>query len=177
MRSPLLIEHVRSTALTPTVSAAVLNICDAAYETSTAPFFESLGAGDHLLGVRDGVVVSHLMWITRSLQPAGQRPLRTAYAEMVATDPAMQRHGFATALLEHFVPLVGDYDLAALCPATEGLYARLGWRFWRGPLSARKDGILTLTPGERVMILPLSLTPELDLELPLSIEWRDGEVW
>jgi hypothetical protein len=57
------------------------------------------------------------------------------------------------------------------------LYARLGWRFWRGPLSARKDGILTLTPGERVMILPLSLTPELDLELPLSIEWRDGEVW
>ena len=117
------------------------------------------------------------MWVTRWLQPAGQPALRTAYVEMVATTPPAQRQGYASALLEHLVPLVGDYQLAALCPATEHLYARLGWRFWRGPLSARKDGGIVATPDERVMILPLLQTPSLDLDSPLSVEWRCGEVW
>src|SRR6266513_69810 len=85
--------------------------------------------------------------------------------------------GCASALLEHLVPLVSDYQLAALCPATEHLYARLGWRFWRGPLSARKDGGIVATPDDRVMILPLVETPSLDLDSPLSVEWRRGEVW
>lgn len=88
-----------------------------------------------------------------------------------------ERQGYASALLTHFVPLVGAYELAALCPATEHLYARLGWRIWRGPLSARKDGEVVATPDERVMILPLPQTASLDLDLPLSVEWRDGEVW
>lgn len=173
----LAIEHLHSTALTPALWADVRRVCDAAYETATEPFFDSLGAGDHLLGLRNGVVVSHLMWITRWLQPAGQRPLRTAYVEMVATDPVAQRQGYATALLDHVVQLIGDYELAALCPATEGLYARLGWRFWRGPLSTRRDGNVLATPEERVMILPLPMRPTLDVDLPLSIEWRAGEVW
>ena len=156
---------------------AILGVCDAAYGTATAPLFASLGPGDHLLGLRHGALVSHLMWVTRWLQPAGRRPLRTAYVEMVATAPSMQRQGYASALLEHFVPLVGDYELAALCPAAEGLYAQLGWRFWRGPLSARKNGRILPTPEERVMILPLPRTPSLDPDLPLSIEWRPREVW
>jgi hypothetical protein len=33
------------------------------------------------------------------------------------------------------------------------------------------------TPDERVMILSLPQTPSLDLDLPLSVEWREGEVW
>jgi len=75
------------------------------------------------------------------------------------------------------VSQVSDHQLAALCPATEHLYARLGWRFWRGPLSARRDDGIVATPHERVMILPLPQTPSLDLDLPLSVEWRRGEVW
>jgi len=177
MRSPVTINHLRSPDLPPSLRSAIYSLCSAAYATDTAPFFASLGDGDHLLGSRNGELVSHLMWVTRWLQPAGGRKLRTAYVEMVATAPAAQRQGFASALLEHFVPLVDDYDLAALCPATDHLYARLGWRFWRGPLSARKDGALIATPEERVMILPLPQTPTLDLDLPLSVEWRDGEVW
>jgi GNAT superfamily N-acetyltransferase len=159
------------------LAAAVHALCDAAYGTVTAPLFASLGSGEHLLGLRQGALVCHLMWVTRWLQPAGQPALRTAYVEMVATTPAAQRQGYASALLEHLVPLVSDYQLAALCPATEHLYARLGWRFWRGPLSARKDGGIVATPDERVMILPLVETPSLDLDSPLSVEWRRGEVW
>ena len=52
-----------------------------------------------------------------------------------------------------------------------------GWRYWRGPLSVRKDGQVVPTPQERVMIMPLPLTPAIDLDAPLSVEWRPGEVW
>jgi aminoglycoside 2'-N-acetyltransferase I len=107
--------------------------------------------------------------VTRWLQPGDGPRLRTAYVEMVATEPGFQRRGFATA--------VHDFDLGGLCPAAPGLYARLGWVFWRGPLSIRTPEGLAPTPEERIMILRLPKTPALDLDLPLSAEWRQGEVW
>jgi hypothetical protein len=36
---------------------------------------------------------------------------------------------------------------------------------------------LISTPEEQIMILQLPQTPPLDLTLPLSAEWREGEVW
>jgi hypothetical protein len=57
------------------------------------------------------------------------------------------------------------------------MYARLGWEFWRGPLFIRRAGRLIPTPDEEVMILRLPKTPPLDLEAPLSVEWREGELW
>ena len=173
----LKIERVASAALTPDQTAALRRLCDAAYAENTAPYFESLGPGRHLLGKLDGALVSHLMWVTRWLQPEDQPQLRTAYVEMVATAPDHQRKGYATALLEHLVPLLSDFDLAALSPATEGVYARLGWKFWRGPLFARRDGARIATPEDRVMVLRLPSTPPLDLDRALSVEWRPGEVW
>lgn len=66
-----------------------------------------------------------------------------------------------------------DYRLAALCPAEFALYERLGWRFWRGPLGIRMpSGETDATPEERIMILKLPGTPQLDLDAPLSAEWR-----
>jgi len=177
MPESLLIRRFYSTALPKDLTAAMYRLCDAAYECPTAPYFEDLGNGEHLLGFHDGALVSHLMWVTRWLEPDGLAPLRTAYVEMVATDPAVQRRGYASGLLEELVAHVGDYVVAALCPATEGVYARLGWRFWRGPLAARRDGTLVPTPEERVMLLPLPRTPPLPWDTPLSIEWRPGEIW
>ena len=173
----LAIERRNSGALSPRQTDAVRRLCDAAYGTATQPYFASLGPGEHLLGIQGGQLVSHLMWVTRWLEPHGHKLLKTAYVEMVATAPHAQRQGYASALLEHFVPLVSEYDLAALCPARDGLYRRLGWRYWRGLLSARKDGQVVPTPEERVMIMPLALTPKLDLDAPLSVEWRLAEVW
>lgn len=171
------IRQVPSNELTPDAAASIYRLCDLAYGCPTRPLFESLSSGDHLLASRGAVLVSHLMWVTRWLQPEGQPPLRTAYVEMVATQPSEQGRGYATGLLEAAVPFWADYELAALCPATERLYQRLGWRFWRGLLFARKAGGLVPTPEERVMILPLAKTPTLDLDLPLSVEWRPGDVW
>jgi len=177
MTASLAIEQVHSSDLSAEGAAAVCRLCDAAYGCPTQTVFTELGAGEHLLGFRAGILLSHLMWVRRWLQPDGQPPLRTAYVEMVATHPAEQGQRYATRLLEHLVPYLIDYELAALCPATEGLYRRLGWRFWRGPLFVRKQGRLIPTPEERVMILPVPRTPPLSLDVPLSVEWRPGEVW
>ena len=172
-----MIEQVHSSRMPLPTLVEVERLCDSAYATETARFFKSLGPGDHLLGRVNGTLVAHLMWITRWLQPEGGGPLRTAYVEMVATSPGARRKGYASALLNHFPSLVRNFELAALCPATETLYSRLGWRFWQGPLAARKAGKIVETPDERVMILLLPKTPPLDLNARLSVEWRDGEVW
>jgi GNAT superfamily N-acetyltransferase len=177
MSEPFEIRQLPSTGLTDSVIAEVYRLCDAAYECSTKPFFEQLAPGEHLLGFSGNVLLAHLMWITRWLQPEGSPLLRTVYIEMVATEPSAHRRGYATALLEHVVLLLGDFELAALCPANESLYARLGWRFWQGPLATRQDGRLIPTPEERVMVMPLPRTPPLDFGRALSIEWRPGEVW
>jgi len=171
------IEHVPTGTLTAETAASIYALCDAAYGCATRPLFAELGNGDHLLARRGDELVAHLMWVSRWLEPEGRPALETGYVEMVATDPSEERRGHATMLLRHLVPYLSDYQLAALCPATDTLYTRLGWRFWRGPLFTRKDGRWIPTPDERVMILPLPRTPALDLDLPLSVEWRPGEVW
>jgi aminoglycoside 2'-N-acetyltransferase I len=170
------IQRVSSAALSSSIAAELRALCDAAYHEDMAGYFEAIGPGEHLLGWHDGGLASHLMWLTRWLQAEGPL-LRTAYVELVATAPAMERRGYATALLQYFPSQVTDFDIAALSPATDTLYAKVGWRFWRGPLAVRTPQGLVPTPEEEVMVLTLPRTPVLDLELPLSIEWRPGEVW
>jgi predicted acetyltransferase len=172
-----LIQRLSSAKLSPAAASAVRDLCNAAYGEDTAAYLEALGTGEHLLGWRDGKLVSHLMWVTRWLQPGDGQLLRTAYVELVATAPALQRRGYASALLRHFPSQVTDFDLAALSPATETLYTRLGWRFWRGPLAVRTAEGLVPTPEEQVMVRLLPRSPRLDLDAPLSVEWRPGEVW
>jgi aminoglycoside 2'-N-acetyltransferase I len=171
------IERVSGSGMGTETRAALLGLCEAAYGEPMRLYLEDIGPGEHLLGLSDGVLVSHVMWVTRRLQPEGMAPLRTAYVELVATAPEAQGRGHATRLLEAVPELVAEYELAALSPATEGLYAHLGWRFWRGPLSIRTETGLMPTPEEEIMFLRLPRTPPLDDTLPLSAEWRPGEVW
>lgn len=173
----LVIQRISSRELSPHLLQTIRRLCDSAYGEDTRAYLEALGPAEHLLGWQEGALVSHLMWVTRWLQPGDAALLRTAYVELVATAPAQQRQGFATALLRRFPSQVADFDLAALSPATESLYTRLGWRFWRGPLAVRTEQGLVPSPEESVMVLPLSRTPRLNLDLPLSVEWREGEVW
>jgi aminoglycoside 2'-N-acetyltransferase I len=158
--------------------AAVVAMCELAYDEPLAGLFALYEPGTHLIGRLASLIVSHVMWVTRWLQPAGQEPMRTAYVELVASHPSHQGRGYASRLMAaapgHFQ---SDYRLAALSPADTSLYGRLGWEFWRGPLFIRRDGQLLPTPEERVMVLPLPSTPQLDLDAPLSAEWREGEIW
>jgi hypothetical protein len=96
---------------------------------------------------------------------------------MVASEPRFQGRGFASAVMRRLAIAIQDFELGGLCPAEPMLYTKLGWVFWQGPVFIRtSDGLLS-TPDANVMILRLQKTPPLDLALPLSAEWREGEVW
>lgn len=177
MEIELQIEITRVDDLTPELIAEIHTLCNQAYGEDLEPLFNTFTDATHVLSFVDDTLVSHAMWVTRWLQPGDGPKLRTAYVEMVATAPEFERRGFASAVMQRLVDAVIDFDLAALCPAETGVYARLGWVDWRGPLFMRTDEGLMPTPDERVMIWRLPKTPALDLDLSLSAEWREGEVW
>lgn len=159
--------------------AEILALCDRAYGEDLRESFRSFADPVHVLALADGAIVSHALWITRWLSPGGRAPLRTAYVEAVATEPARQRQGLASAVMRRLVHEVAGFDLAALCPSDSGqpLYARMGWETWAGPLSIRQDGRLIDTSDESIMIHRLPMTPALSLSDPMSAEWRPGELW
>jgi aminoglycoside 2'-N-acetyltransferase I len=174
---PLDIEIVSSEALSDADLDEVRQLCSEAYAEDFAPILERLGPGQHVLGRRKGNLVSHAMWVTRMLQPTSLPPLRTAYVEAVATAPAFQKRGYASEVLRRLEREIQDFELGALSPSTAPFYERLGWISWRGPLLIRRGRVLELTPDETVMVLRLPGTPTLDLDEPLSAEWRRGELW
>jgi aminoglycoside 2'-N-acetyltransferase I len=174
----LRIEVVESDRLTAGDEAAIIDLCRRAYEEELGRYLQDLEGGTHGMGYLEDRLVSHAMWVTRWLEPEGGPLLRTAYVELVATEPDAQRKGYASAVMRRLAEALGDFDLAALSPASEGIYARLGWERWRGPLAIRGPEGLIPTPDEEIMILRLPRTPPLDLNAPLSAEWRAvEELW
>lgn len=187
MSDRLRVKVVSGESLSDADRGDIVSLCNRAYEANIEPLFDTFVDATHVLGFYAGSLASHAMWVTRWLQPGtgqvpctpstGQVPLRTAYVEMVATEPVHRRRGFATKVMKHLAKATAGFELGALCPAEPSLYSRLGWVFWRGPLLIRTPGELLPTPDERVMILRLPKTPPLDLGAPLSAEWRPGELW
>ncbi len=177
MKGDLELEVASSNSLTKTQRAEILALCNRAFREDLTPFFRTITDATHVVGTLGDKLISHALWITRWLQCNDNPPLRTAYVELVATDPDFQRRGFATAVMQRLVCEIVDFDLAALSPAIPDFYLKLGWVFWRGPLFIRSPEGLIPTPEESVMVLHLTQTPRLDLEAPLSAEWREGELW
>ena len=208
MPADLTIQILPAAALDPPLRAAVHNLCARAYPGENLdPLWAAYAADFHAIGWIADLPVSYAMVVTRRLQVGYGPRLRTAYVELAATLPEFQGRGYATALMRRLAEDItaADYDLAALCPADTRLYQRLGWEYWRGPLFIRRPpegwpageraadpdmdtdmaadlsaatAELLPTPEERVMILRLPPTPLLDLDLPLSAEWRPGgELW
>jgi len=177
MDNELELEVIHADLLVADKLATIHVLCNRAYEEDLSQLFETFNDATHVLGYFGETLVSHAMWVTRWLQLGDGSGLRTAYVEMVATEPGYQRHGFATAIMQRLAEEISDFELGGLCPSETELYAKLGWVYWRGPLFIRAEEGLTPTPDEKVMILRLPKTPPLDLNLPLSAEWRQGEVW
>ena len=177
MTNELRIEVAGSDSLSPATHAAVLTLCNEAYEEELASLFATFAHPVHVLAYLGDALVSHAMWVTRWLQPGTLPLLRTAYVEMVATAPAYQGRGFGTAVMQRLAAEIQDFDLGGLDTGSEGFYARLGWQSWRGPLFIRTATGLLPTPDETMMFLRLPKTPPLDVTAPLSAEWRAGELW
>lgn len=180
MDQQLKIEVLPADQLTPEQVVQVHALClraYAIYNVDLEPLFQTFSGVTHVIGWWGPAMVSHAMWVTRWLQPAGLPPLRTAYVEMVATEPEFQGRGFASQVMRRLQSAIQDFELGGLSPAEPMLYTKLGWVFWQGPLFIRtQDGPLPTLDGE-VMVLRLPKTPSLDLGSALSAEWREGELW
>ncbi len=135
--------------------------------------------GEHFLVMAGDEVVGHAAVVSRELHVAG-RPVATGYVEAVATAPALQRQGIGSAVMRQVNDFIGArYELGALGTGSHAFYERLGWQRWRGPTSVRTEDGERRTPEEDgyIMILLTPATPPLDLDLPISCEWRPGDVW
>ncbi len=161
--------------------AAVLSLCTDAFEEDFRPYLALFTDPIHVLAWQEETLVSHLLWIDRWLQIDDAPLLRTAYIEAVATALAFRSRGLAGQALRIAIETIAQddrYVIAALSPSDAGFYERLGWELWLGPLYARTEtGLSAMPDDEETMIYRLPTTPELDLTRPISIEWRDLEVW
>jgi len=176
MAEALRIEIVPSASLTQSLHQEIVALCTRTYEEEFSKILALFDDPTHVVAYLDGELVSHALWIPRTLTYNGA-PLRSAYVEAVATEPRYQGRGYASAVLRALAAAITDYDIAALSPSDPAFYTRLGWESWRGPLAvATADGI-TPTPGEDVMILRLPKTPPLDPHGTLVAPWRPGDVW
>jgi aminoglycoside 2'-N-acetyltransferase I len=155
----------------------ILSLLTDAFEEDFEPFLQSFKQPTHVIAKLGDKLVSHALWITRWLQVSDYPLLHTAYVEAVATEGSHRRSGYATLVMARLNQEIQDYDIGALSPADTTLYARLGWEYWQGPLYSRKEDQFILVPNETAMILRTKNTPGLNTHAPLSIEWREGEVW
>jgi aminoglycoside 2'-N-acetyltransferase I len=175
----LSLEVKKSIDLSEHERSEILTLCTGAYQTDYRPFMATFFNPTHVLGRINRKLVSHALWITRWLQNGDAKPWRTAYIEAVATEESYRKRGYASAVMRRLAEEIKDFDIGGLSTGhSKHLYATLGWQLWRGPLFIRTDRGLLATPEEKgVMVLPLPQTPPLNLDTPLSVEWREGELW
>ena len=187
MSQHVTLQVIAAQQLPASVRSEIQLLCNSAYGEDLSYLFAAYTVDWYILAHLDNRLVGNAMIVTRWLQ-AGHGPLlRTAYVEMMATAPGYQGRGIGSSVMQRLAKVAADggYDLAALCPADTGIYNRLGWEYWIGPLFIRRSicpgketPALIPTPEEQVMVLRLPETPTLDLRQSLSAEWREGgELW
>ncbi|MBL8047008.1 MAG: GNAT family N-acetyltransferase, partial [Anaerolineales bacterium] len=94
----LTLQTTPSHQLTPALRQEIIALCNRAYEEDLAELFATFINATHMLGYFENGLVSHALWVTRQLQVGSGPLLRTAYVELVATEPKYQQRGLATAV-------------------------------------------------------------------------------
>ena len=157
--------------------AAIVALCTRAFGEDFSNLFVFVQDSMHVLAQRDGALIGHACWAARQLQPEGHAPLRTAYVDAVATEPACQGQGVGSAVIGRLIAEIQPYDLGGLSTRRVAFYQRLGWEQWRGPTAMRIPGGLVPTPDETVLILRTPTTPPLDTTALLIADYRAGQPW
>ena len=180
----LRLRRLRTDELTPEEVAAIRSLMAAAFGTDPEERFTDddwhhAVNGMHFVLDLDGEIRAHASVVERELRVGG-RPIRTGYVEAVATAPEDQGTGLGTAVMREVGAYLDEhFDLGALGTGSHRFYERLGWRTWRGPSSVGTAAGEQPTPDEDgyIMVLATRSSPRLDLDLPISCEWRPGDVW
>ena len=177
------VRHVPSEGLGAEEVSALERLFDEAWTHKgslfTATDLRNAFGGLHFLVEEDGTIVAHGSVITRELR-VGDLPLHTGYVEAVATRPSHQRRGLGTAVMRAIDDhLDSAFELGGLDTGFPDFYEPFGWFVWPGPTFVRMDRVVEATPDEdgSVLVRRTPSTPELDLMLPLTCDWRPGDLW
>lgn len=165
--------------LTPEELAAARGLLDGAFagDFGDDDWEHGLG-GTHALVVDGDDVVAHGSLVMRRLLHHG-RALRTGYVEGVAVRPDSRRAGHASSVMVALEALAPAYDLLALSSTDEGIpfYESRGWQRWRGPTSVLAPTGIQATPDDDDGVYVLPGPAAVDLDGPLTCDWRPGDVW
>src|SRR3954462_10336955 len=99
-KNNLRLEVVKGQELSADQRASLVALCNRAYDEDVESLFSTYADPVHILAYLDSTLVSHALWATRWLSYEGGPLLRTAFVEMVATEPDYQGQGFASVLME-----------------------------------------------------------------------------
>jgi len=173
---------VRSGELSAAEWDELTALCIAAFDEPWDGYWESIGPGLHVIASDEaGRVLAHAAIVHRTLYP-GELVVPTAYVEAVAVLPDRQRTGLGSEVMGVIDGIIDrQYQLGALGTGSQPFYERLGWEIWRGPTWIRnRDGDLERSAAEDggIMVRRTDSTPEdLELDAPIAVDWRPGEVW
>ena len=171
----------RSTAeLTPSEATRIRTLLDEAFEGrfTDALWRQALG-GVHFFVEEDGVPISHASVVPRLLA-VRDREINTGYVEAVGTRHRDRGKGLARRVLAAAQLHIADkYELGALHSVLPTFYEHLGWERWRGPTFVRTGSGLrrTRTDDGFIHIWRVAAAAALDINDPISCEWRPGFVW
>lgn len=174
-----MIRLMHTAHLTADVLAGARALLDEAFDDMDDADWEHALGGLHALAWDGPELVGHASVVQRRLLHGG-KALRTGYVEAVAVRPGRQRQGHGAAMMDELERVIrAAYDLGALGATDDGaaFYRSRGWQLWRGPSSALTPVGLCPTTEDDGCIYVLPCTAPLDLDAPLTCDWRDGDVW
>ena len=181
----MVVREVRTGELSADEVAAIRQLLWAAFPPDhedggmTEDDWQHALGGTHFLLEDDGGLVGHASVVERILHIA-DRPIRTGYVEAVAIEPARQRRGLGTKLMEVVdAHIDAGFDLGALGTGDQPFYERLGWEVWQGRSSVRTASGLEPSPDEDgyILVLRTRSSPPLRLTDPVSCDLRPGDSW
>ena len=167
-------------ALSPSVLGDLRVLLDRAFDGDFSDHdWDHAMGGTHVWISGPHGVVSHGSLVERTIT-CSHTPLRVGFVEAVATDAAYRRQGHGATVMRRIGELIRDgYPLGVLSTGTHAFYETLGWEPWRGPTFVDGPGDHVPTPDEDgdIMILRTPQSPKLDLNGPITCDWRPGDVW
>lgn len=135
--------------------------------------------GMHALIRHHGALIAHAAVVQRRMLYQSSA-LRCGYVEGVAVAEDWRGQGLAGALMDAVEQVIrGAYQLGALNSSELGrpLYTSRGWVPWNGPTSVLGPTGVTRTPGDDDALFVLPVTVDLDTDVEITCDWRDGDVW
>jgi aminoglycoside 2'-N-acetyltransferase I len=147
-------------------------------EFTDSDWEHTLGGMHAIIGHR-GTLIAHAAVVQRRLLYRGVA-LRCGYVEGVAVHQDWRGQGLGAAVMDAIEQVIrGAYQIGALSASGSGqrLYRPRGWLCWRGPTSVLAPSGPIRTPGDDGSVFVLPVGVDVDPDLDLACDWRDGDVW